>query len=193
MYKSGIVLAVFFCIIFSSNAFSQDFAALQYEKTIKTGMYTLLGWSIANISVGTLGNFNTTGSKKYFYQMNAGWNLVNLSLAAGSLISINKLGLSSMQNLDLLNESNSMAKLFLFNGGLDVGYVAFGAFLNERGKRLQKERLTGFGNSLMLQGAFLFVFDLYMYALVNKEYQHFSESLFSILPTSSGIGLVMRF
>ena len=37
--------------------------------------------------------------------------------------------------------------------------VAVGFFLVERGLRLEKERWIGFGKSILLQGAFLLLFD----------------------------------
>ncbi len=50
--------------------------------TNKTGMLVLGGWALANIGVGTAGYLLADdGNEKYFHQMNAGWNIVNLTIA----------------------------------------------------------------------------------------------------------------
>jgi hypothetical protein len=63
-----------------------------------------------------------------------------------------------LQNLD---------KILLFNAGLDVGYMATGAWIWERGLRKGSERLEGYGKSLLVQGGFLLAFDLVLYLLHN--------------------------
>lgn len=47
--------------------------------------------------------------------------------------------------------------------------MATGAYLWERGMRKQSDRQTGYGQSLILQGAFLFVFDTVLYLVRNSE------------------------
>ena len=59
----------------------------------------------------------------------------------------------------------------LFNAGLDVGYMATGAYLWERGIRKDSRGLKGYGQSLILQGGFLFTFDLIMYPCQPKSKQ----------------------
>lgn len=166
---------------------------MKHNKQVKAGMYSLLGWSLSNIAIGTAGNFSATGKTKYFHQFNAGWNLVNLGLASGGLISLRKKDFSSMGNLALFDEVNKMSKVFLFNAGLDVGYMAFGAYLNERGQARRDERLVGFGNALLLQGSFLFAFDLLMYKLLNTNSRAMFNSMSALAPSSSGLGFVIRF
>lgn len=193
MRKLNIVLVIICSLAFANTTFAQENFGVEYSKTVKTGMYTLLGWSILNLGVGTYGNFQFEGQKKYFYQMNAGWNLVNFGLAASSFYSLNKLGLAEMDAASLFTESNTMGKVFLFNTGLDVGYMAFGAYLLERGKRLINPRFQGYGRSLMLQGAFLFAFDLVMYGVVNTHSKEIFSSMAVLEPSINGIGFVLRF
>ncbi len=61
-----------------------------------------------------------------------------------------------------------MQKVLLLNAGLDVGYMAFGGYLWQRGSSEDNARLTGYGQSLILQGAFLMAFDLTLFALNNR-------------------------
>jgi hypothetical protein len=79
--------------------------------------------------------------------MNAGWNTVNLALATTSLI------------LDRPVEPQKLARVFWINAALDVGYMAGGLAMRQRGLRLEQPNLVGWGDSILLQGSFLFVFD----------------------------------
>ena len=59
-------------------------------------------------------------------------------------------------------ERNKLKKTLAINMGLDVCYMLAGAILKNRAGRMTSEnqaRNIGFGNSLVLQGGFLFVFD----------------------------------
>jgi hypothetical protein len=46
----------------------------------------------------------------------------------------------------------------------DVFYIAIGLWLESKGKKLSNNKFIGYGNSIQLQGAFLFCFDS-MFAL----------------------------
>lgn len=81
----------------------------------------------------------------------------------------------------------------MFNAGLDVGYVLGGLYLTERAKSAAKnpERLRGFGQSIVLQGGFLFVFDLAMYLIVNHHGRLLEPLLKNVTLTGglTGVGL----
>jgi len=180
-------------VIFCTQLVAKNTSASRYEKQMSVGMYSLLGWSLGNILVGSAGSFSSTGSVKHFHQFNVGWNVVNLGLASSGVISLRKKNVTGMETLELFKEVNKMSKIFLFNAGLDLGYLAAAAFLNERGKARQDDRFIGFGNALMLQGGFLLVFDLLMYALVNTNRRSMLNTMSTLAPSSSGLGLVIRF
>lgn len=131
----------------------------------RTGMTILGSWAVGNIVSGSLLSLKATGSQKYFHQMNAGWNLVNLGIAAFGYLSEASVDPGTLDLYDSVQAHFSMEKTLLFNAGLDIGYVAGGFFLMEKAKNVTKneDRFKGFGRSLVLQGAFLFVFDLGMY------------------------------
>ena len=134
----------------------------------KKGMYVLGSWAVANMAYSGYRLTNTEGKQKYFHQMNVAWNTVNIALAAGSLLTndFETLGLQKT-----LAEQHKMEKILLLNIGLDVGYIATGFFLKERGKTAtnKPERLRGFGNSLLLQGGFLLAFDSVFYYALQKH------------------------
>jgi hypothetical protein len=84
-----------------------------------------------------------------------------------------------------------MQNIFIFNAGLDVGYMAIGLYLMERSKNASKNQdlLKGYGSSLILQGGFLFAFDLVMY------FVHKSNANLQMYPlmNGDGIGMGIRF
>lgn len=133
-------------------------------------MTVLASWSAVNLAAGTTLALTTEDPElAAFHQMNAGWNIVNAALAIPSLLGA-RARLADPPSPDLtesLLEQNTLEDILLFNAGLDVGYIAAGFYLTERARRNEAnaEALAGFGYSLMVQGGFLLVFDLVVYAL----------------------------
>ena len=156
------------------------------------GMLILGGWAISNIVVGGIGMTQTHGSTRYFHQMNAAWNTVNLAIAG--------FGFYGMKNQDInlnlsdtISEFHSFEKILLFNAGLDVGYVAIGAYLWERGLRKENERLAGYGQSMILQGGFLFTFDLVLYFLNSAESSKLLNQLDKVEFTGTALSFSIPF
>ena len=141
----------------------------------KNGMVVLGSWAAGNLLVSGYQMTQTTGKTYHFHQMNVFWNVVNAGIAvSGYLGAMN--GATDLTGVELLSEYNSFSKILLFNTGLDVAYVMTGFYLKERSKSSAKhpKRLAGYGNSLLLQGGFLFLFDL---ALVIINEQSINEML----------------
>ena len=161
----------------------------------KVSMIVLGSWAVGNIAVGATLASQRDGESRYFHGMNAGWNLINLGLATAGYISATKGDPTSLTLMESINEHHRLQKIFLFNAGLDVGYMLGGAYLMERAKNTENkpERLRGFGRSIILQGAFLFAFDLGAYfwqAAGNDELQPILQGL-SL--HGNGVGLNLRF
>jgi hypothetical protein len=138
-------------------------------------MVVLGSWAAGNLLVSGYQMTQTTGKTYHFHQMNVFWNVVNAGIAvSGYLGAMN--GATDLTGVELLSEYNSFSKILLFNTGLDVAYVMTGLYLKERSKSSAKhpKRLAGYGNSLLLQGGFLFLFDL---ALVIINEQSINEML----------------
>jgi hypothetical protein len=130
-----------------------------------TGMKILGGWALANMAIGSVSYFKTSGKSKYFHQMNVYWNIVNLGLATAGYFGA-KADLNQQLSLaKSVKDQHQIEKILLLNAGLDIGYIATGFFLKERGENKSSDRLKGYGNSLLLQGAFLLIFDAGMYAI----------------------------
>lgn len=175
----------------------QEFSGLEdyYEtnlRTNRTGMYTLGTWAVGNIAIGAYGWSQNSGETKYFHQMNTLWNTVNLGLAIGGLLGSKTLPSSK---IELLEHSRRMERIFLINAGLDVLYMGTGAYLlnidlADSGKR--SEQYEGYGKSLILQGAFLFIFDLVMYGIKKGQRQNFMKGL-RISPASDMTGIKISY
>ena len=145
----------------------------------KTGMLVLGTWAVGNILTGAYGNFTTTGQARYFHQMNAMWNVVNLGIATFGYVNALNADPYSMGLSQVVGEYTTLQNILLLNAGLDVAYMTAGFFLRERSKTASKaEMLKGYGNGLILQGAFLFVFDIALYFIHRN---HASFKLFPII------------
>lgn len=189
-----ILIALCILVTSWSSVEAQNPLGVKHHRQLKTGMYTLLGWSVSNIAVGSIGALSTDDTElSAFHQFNAGWNLVNLGLAGSGLLSLRKKDFKSMDDLALYDEVNRMGKVFLFNTGLDVGYMAFGLYLRERGLTQGDLNIRGAGTSLLLQGGFLFAFDLLMYTLLNTNSKAMFNSISTLAPSDKGLGFVIRF
>ncbi|RDV37040.1 hypothetical protein DV096_16145 [Bradymonadaceae bacterium TMQ3] len=141
------------------------------------GMGVLLGWSALNIGVGTAGYLVSDGPRRYFHQMNAAWNVVNAAIAGFGLRAALRDDASRFDGLETLEEGRSFERILAINIGLNVAYMASGAFMWERGLRRDDDRLRGYGPSLLLQGAFLLVFDSTLFALQRRASARYLEGL----------------
>ena len=101
----------------------------------------------------------------HFYQMNALWNVVNLGIAGlgywGSVRAA-----PSEDLFSAVDAQYGMEKALLCNTGLDTAYMVTCVFLMQYAESTDKNPAVfrGYGQSLLLQGGFLLVFDLVMYA-----------------------------
>lgn len=174
-----------------NEAFNPEFYAQRSQIIQKNGMIVLGSWATINIFSGTAGYFLSENSTRYFHQMNAAWNLVNLSIAGISLYKLHQTDIQAQTYTHLLNEAQSLDRFLLLNTGLDIAYMATGAWLWERGIRTDSDRLTGYGKSLVLQGGFLLAFDLILFAVhspVTNDLLQLSEKI-----SFNGNGLTVRF
>ncbi len=162
----------------------------------RTNMYVLGGWALGNMAVGGILRARTEGPTRYFHEMNAIWNCVNLGLAAGALIGMGNEDLSSYDLWQTFAEQQKLEKILLFNMALNFTYMTAGGYLIERSRRGEPraDLFLGYGRSLVLQGGFLFLFDLTQY-LVHHQSNHgrLEQILSSIQLSQQGLGLMWVF
>ena len=173
---------------------AQDFDTFNQDRLDinKKGMLVLSSWALANIISSPIMAARTSGSNKYFHQMNGYWNGINLIIGGFgfySAITGDAVGLSLTETL---KEQQSIEKILLLNTGLDVAYMTTGLFLNERGKLKGNNRLKGFGKSMILQGGFLFAFDLVFYFVHSEHSGQLNQLLNQLTLNVDGIGLIWK-
>ncbi len=164
-------------------------ARLRHERT---AMLVLGSWAVGNIGLGLALRSGTTGETRRFHEMNAIWNGVNLGIAGLGLLSALGADAGAAGALESFRENEGFQKVLLFNAGLDVAYLVGGAYLIERARRpdADAERLRGYGKSILLQGGFLFVFDLANYFIAAGR----DDAYLPLLGlTGDGLGLNLWF
>jgi hypothetical protein len=165
--KKLLFLFVFMTVVVS-KAKAQDslFNFNQKRNEInQTGMKVLSGWALANIAIGSVGFYRTKGATKYFHQMNIFWNVVNLGIATAGFYGAKEASKKQFSVEQSIREQHKTERILLINAGLDVVYLTGGWYLNKRGINKNSDRLRGYGSSIILQGAFLFLFDSSMFAI----------------------------
>lgn len=145
---------------------AQDFSGLEGFNQVRIdynrqGMVILGSWALGNMVWGGIGANQATGEIKAFHQMNLYWNTVNLAIAGFGYWQATK-EIPSSGFWETMEAQQSIEKILWVNAALDLGYMAGGLYLKERGLRRENERLVGFGKSVILQGAFLMAFDAIM-------------------------------
>lgn len=168
------------------------------ERIARSGTVVLGGWALANLGSGLIGQANSTGARQQFYRSNTIWGGVNLAIAGVGYISSRRKKIQSLSAAESFKKQGNIEKLFLFNAGLDLAYVAYGFYRKERALRYtgeKKDRLTGAGNSLLLQGGFLTLFDGVLYFLHQKNGRRLMPKLenLSLSAGNNGIGLTYHF
>jgi hypothetical protein len=140
-------------------------------KTDQRLMLSLGTWAGANITAGSIGWATAQQPElKAFHQMNVMWNAVNLGLAIpGYLRARNTKAVQTLSQT--LSEQQKTERIFLFNTGLDVAYITAGFLLRSMAlnNQAKTDQLNGFGKGLILQGSFLFAFDLTAFAIHHRH------------------------
>ena len=187
----------------SGSALSQqsfnDSIAISRNSITEKAMITLGSWAAVNIASGFIIAGQMQGESKYFWQMNAYWNLINGGLAIMGYMNVRK---AMARKYDLAeNESAqlSMEKLYAINFGLDFAYIASGFYLRERGanntNQKSRDQFTGYGTSIIVQGGFLLIMDGIVLGLHHKNSVRLNKKLkgLELDAGPNGLGLSYSF
>ena len=163
----NLVVSVLFVFSFYHvNAQLQNYNSRRHDLDQKL-MVGLGSWASLNLIGSGVGLANTSNDEhRSFHQMNIIWNTVNLGLAMPGYIKARR----SSSELSLFETFSQQQKTeigFIFNTGLDLVYMSSGLIFKSEGKTNQDKSMMykGFGNSLIIQGGFLFVFDLIAFGI----------------------------
>ena len=188
------LLLVSFLVFIFNCSFGQQYVPfnttrVEVDKKLMLGLGT---WATTNFIASGIGwtQAKTTESQ-YFHQMNVMWNLVNIGLAIPGYVKASK-ARTDLTYEQTLQQQKKTEKIFLINTCLDVAYVSSGLLLLHKSKETSpvEQRQSGYGKSILLQGGFLFLFDLTAY-LAHKTHGKalINSSIGSIGMSPTGIGL----
>lgn len=160
----------------------------------ETGFLVLSSWSVANIGAGAIGMSSSHGQAKYFHQMNLIWGAVNFVVAFPGYLGARK------SNNDLSLEASvkgqsAVEKTFIFNAGLDVAYMAGGAWFLQKANSYsgdKYDKYKGYGKSIVIQGAFLFLFDAVMFTTHNHHGKKLIKALNGLQLGPNSIGMNIK-
>lgn len=170
---------------------SDSIVADRYNKN-KSNMTILLAWAGVNMIQGSISATNATGSGVYFFKMNTYWNIANLGIASFGLLQLRKELNRKYTFTHNYLAQQKIEKILLLNTGLNLTYITAGFLLKESGNRRNSLLLQGYGNSLLLQGAFLLVFDLVQYGNHRKNGKILEGYLSNLQIHASGNGMGLR-
>ncbi|CAH0999673.1 hypothetical protein LEM8419_00973 [Neolewinella maritima] len=184
-----LLLVVFLCTCVPAQELLPPETGVYLERVAQQrgAMLLLGGWAVGNIGLGLVLRANGMGEARRFHEMNAIWNTVNLGIAGFGLYAALREP-ATMGAFDALRANVGFQKVLLFNAGLDVGYIMGGLYLMERGRRPEADtdRLRGYGKAVILQGSFLFAFDLINYFIASGRTAAYGPILGAV---GEGIGL----
>jgi hypothetical protein len=155
------------------------------QARVEAGMGTLLGWGLVSAVGGTAGRLLTDDPRaRGFWEMTAGWGLVNAGLGAISLLTFGEDAATRGSLGASLEASHKLSRTLWLNAGLDVGWMAMGGWLAERGRRRDDPRSVGFGEAMVVQGAALLAFDVVMGLLEDGA----TADLYPVVGQTIGLG-----
>jgi hypothetical protein len=168
-------LILLICLLaVSLTSFSQKDVLYKFEKDRigyqKRSMAVLAGWSAANIIVSGIATNTHNKEMRYFHQMNVMWGSINLVIAGFGYWGAGREKIENPSLEAVLKHQNKIEKTYLINAGLDIVYVGSGLLMNKTSDNQKNpEKFKGYGNSIMLQGGFLLLYDAIIYAIHRKH------------------------
>ncbi|MCB8966486.1 MAG: hypothetical protein H6660_06280 [Ardenticatenaceae bacterium] len=129
----------------------------------------LLAWAVSSITTGAALQRRSDARQRGIGLQFAGWGIVNLLIALFGKYGTQRRARQPQANTaqTLHKESRNLRRLLWINTGLDVLYVLGGLLLARR-KGHDNPHWRGQGQGIIVQGGFLFFFDLLHALLVPK-------------------------
>ena len=166
--KKSFLLVIISVTFWSLTCSGQADSTLLKEKFYRVqqqSLFMLSGWSVLNIGVSPLISSNLrnpTNQIDHFHRSNFYWNFLNLGIAGFSHYSVLKKSRENWTVSELANQKQKAQKAISVNMGLDLLYVLGGfalKYASNRNESLDAAAYHGNGNSLILQGGYLFLYD----------------------------------
>jgi len=195
---SAMVRALIICLFTSNTLFAQvaDYQR-DYNKINEHLMLTLGSFAVGNFAVSGAGYFNAEDEyTKHFHEMNVMWNTVNFGLALPGYFKAKK-NAGDWDAAEMERQQRKTQSIFLINSAVDIGYISTGIYLRGEAENRpdQSDMFRGYGDSMVLQGSFLFAFDLVAYAIHKRHYNREANTFLNKVSVHSfgqGIGLTVQ-
>ena len=165
--RVNIFVVSIFSLLLSFSANGQD--SIRFQKRLfkvqQQSTIVLSGWSILNIGISPLCTknlFNPVTSSDHFHLSNFNWNLFNAGFAGLSYYSVYTNSQKTWSISELNKRKKRLERALAFNVALDFIYIASGLLLKHAtnpNDLVNYPAFHGGGNSLILQGGFLLVYD----------------------------------
>lgn len=120
--------------------------------------HRLMAWSGAGIATGLVALWAGTGFWRSFGAQCIGWGVVDGAIALGGQLAAERQQGAAGPAVETA-QTRQLRRLFWFNAGLDVLYIAGGVALSRASGKEDSAR-HGHGAGIVFQGEFLFIFDL---------------------------------
>ena len=169
MKKSRIFLSLLFTFITiytQSQSVKADSLLIHnnFFQNQQASLSLLSGWSIANLTISpyaTNNLFNPKTQEDHFHQMNFMFNVVNGAIAGFAHYEVNRRSKLSWTLSNIDQQRKKAIKSIKINMGLDLSYVISGLILNNLSTQNKNNTIQfkGYANSLIIQGAYLFIYD----------------------------------
>ena len=135
----------------------------------------LLGWwCVLNLAAGIPGMVFLDGWIWYFFLMNMTWAAINFLIVVWIYDHIYFLKFAEGSTFERFEVQRHVEKMLLLNIGLDAAYIFAGLYLLTLGRvpEISHQAMwTGFGWSVILQGAFLFCHDNFFHLLHRRNFR----------------------
>ncbi len=133
----------------------------------------LLFWSLLSIITGSALQLNIQPFWKQFGLQSLLWGAIDAALALFGYNGANKkegrYHLGELDETEIQKDTRSFYRILLINFGLDIGYIALGAWLIARFKTRSDRR--GMGLGILIQGLWLFFFDGFLSQEVRSKWK----------------------
>jgi len=189
------IMLLFLPLFLQGQADAESFC-IESKRITQNGMIVLGAWAAGNIATGAYGWSRYSGSQKYFHQMNLFWNTVNLAIAGYALYNNYSTDCAGVPFAEVLAKHHQTERILLINAFADIAYIGTGLTLRYVSPKFpaRTDMLKGYGNSLMLQGGFLLLFDGIMYGIMSKASSAVTQNLnLSMSPEFPGIQFLLTF
>lgn len=165
------------------------------------GMIAFSSWTGANLVAGTVGVLTTKGELQHFFEMNIYFNVINLGLAVPGVIGAIKAKRNGLNFETSVKEVQKIKTVYLVNAALDFTYITAGFLFREIGRNNNnnislRNRLVGYGNSFIVQGGFLLLYDVIEFGLHTANGKRLDEhwKKISVQPFGAyGLGLSVQY